>query len=296
MEHSYRVFGPTRDCERFHGFRPVHVPLPGRDGVPAHGLGRSGSTWQHPSPMCGRFALAVAPSEVRELFDAESVPASPDPALTDRPRYNVAPTQPVLVARRPGTGSPMELAWATWSFLPFDRKVLINARAETVFERSSFGRAARERRCLVPASGFFEWKAEGKTKQPHFVAPAEGGLWTFGGITQTWRAADGSVHEGLAILTCTPNPKVRTLHDRMPVILPPSAWRVWTDPSCRDPSVLRPWLSPVPQDQVQVRPVSTRVNRVANDDPSILDPLRPATEQSGQRSASKTPRQLDFDW
>lgn len=253
--------------------------------------------------MCGRYTLSLTPKRVCELFEAAHVPPSPDPGLTLRPRYNVAPTQPVPVVRRSGAGGPREMAWVGWSFRPpgAGRGPLINARSEGIFGRGPFGKAMRTSRCLVPATGFVEWTREGKTRLPFLFEPPPGvEVWAFAGITQRYRRPDGGTEEGLAILTCGPNATLEMLHDRMPVILPPASWQAWTDPSFQSEPGLQALLQTLPDEDMVMRPVSTRINRVANDDPSCVEPREPEPETpapvESPGKAKMASKQLGFDW
>lgn len=226
-------------------------------------------------------------------FGGSDVPASPDPEWA-LPRYNIAPTQAVLVAERPLGQVGFRLDWAWWSFLPPRDRVLVNARSETAFEKPTFARAARQHRCLVPADGFFEWTRHGKVRRPHWVTPSDGALWTFAGITRTWLGPDGRRHRGLAILTTEANARLRPLHHRMPVVLPKDRWSTWTDGKVREPGVLLALCEPLPDHAVQVRAVSQRVNRVQHDDPGCL--AEPDSESDLSSPDSPSDRQLGFDF
>lgn len=205
--------------------------------------------------MCGRYALSLSPETVEALLEDFPLPdlrSGPMPL----PRYNVAPTQPVLTLG-PGTAF-----WAHWGFQRPDR-IQVNARSEKL--------GGRPNRCLVVADGFFEWKRVGAQRLPYHFRPLEGGLWAFGGLHKR-----GSV----VILTTRPNDKVTLLHDRMPVIVDRSDWEEWLEPE-RSPPAAR-LLAPFAAQRMEVRPVSKAVNQVSNDGPDCLAP-RPEEGQMGFR-------------
>jgi putative SOS response-associated peptidase YedK len=241
--------------------------------------------------MCGRFSLALTPDEVRTLFDLPPLPPSPDPSLTDRPRFNVAPTQPILAVASGPHGR--EGQWPTWGFLPAKpgRPPLINARAETALSRPGFAEAVRSRRGIVVADGFFEWARAGKRKQPYFIHPWGGGVWTFAAILNPWKK--GGL--GVAIITVAANEEVAPLHDRMPLVLPPEQVDAWLDPTLRAEADIRAMLEGGREGEVALHPVSPRVGAVANDDPGLVEPIELPPEPA---EAAPPPKkdQLGFDW
>jgi putative SOS response-associated peptidase YedK len=223
--------------------------------------------------VCGRFTLS-RPAEVAAEFGLPDVPELP-------PRYNIAPTQPVVVVREIATlGRVLETR--LWGLVPhFARDPragarLINARAETAAERPSFREAFRRRRCLVPADGFYEWGTRGGERLPFHVAPAGPGLFAFAGLFEHWEGPGGAVVDSCTILTTRANARVAVLHDRMPVIVERPHHARWLDPSLHDPEPLRALLEPLPDDRIVIRPASPRVNDVRNDDPACLTPPRSA--------------------
>jgi len=230
--------------------------------------------------MCGRFALVADPATVATHFALAELPAL-------EPRYNIAPTQAVAVIRQSATAAdPLarELVWLRWGLVPHwapDPSAaarMINARAETVAVKPAFRAAFRQRRCLLPASGFYEWQATagGKGKQPYYFSPPAPSadqpapLWAFAGLWEQWRAQDGSILETCTIITTEANPIVQPIHARMPVILPPHAYALWLDPSLHDLPALTALLQPAPASAVQSRTVSTRVNSPRHDDAQCL--------------------------
>jgi putative SOS response-associated peptidase YedK len=221
--------------------------------------------------MCGRFTLTVSARVLAELFDV------PEPAEL-APRYNIAPTQQVLVVRT-GEGG-RELASVRWGLIPHwadDPAIgnrMINARGETVAAKPAFRSALKQRRCLIGADGFYEWKKVGAGKQPHLIRFADRRPFAFAGLWERWRPRDGgSTVDSCTIITTTPNELLRELHDRMPVILPPAAFGEWLAPESLPDPRLDELLAPFPDVDMQAFPVSRRVNSPANDDPECIVPL-----------------------
>ena len=224
--------------------------------------------------MCGRFTLTPPSTDIPSFFDLD---LDDVPLLT--PRYNIAPTQPIATVRL-GTEGRRELHEARWGLLPSwakDRSKAshgINARSETAAEKPTFRAAFRSHRCLIPASGWYEWRAEGGRKQPYAILRRDGGLLAFAGLWEKW-GHDGEVLETAAILTTSATAAMRPLHDRMPVILPREAWSVWLDPQRRTDEELAPLLVPFDDGLVFV-PVSTYVSNARNQGPGCLEPVGPS--------------------
>ncbi len=219
--------------------------------------------------MCGRYTLSAPGELVAELFEVDAAPAL-------APRYNIAPGQDAPIVRAAAPGRRVEMA--RWGLVPAwasDSTVgnkAINARAESVAEKPSFRDSFAARRCLVPADGFYEWRAEGgRRKTPYHLRPAAGGVIAFAGLWDAWRArAAGEALETFAIVTTDASADLRELHDRMPAVLPPAAWAAWLAPDTA-PGELQRLLRPAPEGFFLPRAVGTRVNSVDNDDPSCLD-------------------------
>ncbi len=221
--------------------------------------------------MCGRFALIAPGSAVAEQFAlAEAPPLAP--------RYNIAPTQPVAAVRLNARGE-RELTHFHWGLIPFWAKDpaiggrMINARSETVAEKPAFRAAFRHRRCLVPASGFYEWRKLNGGKQPMYLHGADDGLLAIAGIWERWQSPDGSEIESCSLLTTTPNDLVAPIHNRMPVILEPADYATWLDPGPEGEAVLQHLLRAFPSEKMAAYPVSTRVNNPRHDEPACLEPL-----------------------
>lgn len=213
--------------------------------------------------MCGRFALEFVPGPLLEAFGLTA------PLLT--PRYNIAPTQtaPALLLD-PDSGKPA-LQPLLWGLVPFWAKDAscaarcINARLETAAEKPAFRAAFRHRRCLIPASGFYEWRRDGKVKQPFFfsAANASDGL-ALAGLWEEWSRGDAHIRS-FTILTTAADGLVKSYHDRMPVILSAAVWRDWLDPSRQHPKDVVAVLPKLSENGLQCRLVSNFVNKVENE-------------------------------
>ncbi|TCD14271.1 SOS response-associated peptidase [Oricola cellulosilytica] len=232
--------------------------------------------------MCGRFSLLRTPEEIAAYFALEGVEAFP-------PRYNIAPTQPILTLaaappREPGSNRPdREAVLARWGFLPAwvkdpkDFPLLINARSETAAEKASFRAAMRHRRILIPASGFYEWRRDKATKQSqaYWVRPVDGGIVAFAGLGETWAGPDGSEIDTAAILTTGATGEFGAIHDRMPVVVPPEEFARWLDCRTQEPRHVADLLTAPPEDYFEAIPVSDKVNKVANATPDIQQRVEP---------------------
>ena len=231
--------------------------------------------------MCGRFTQTKSKDEIAETFGLPDVPAyepkvwSPSEAAR---RFNIAPTEEVLVVR--AADGVREASWMRWGYLPFFAKSLresarmINARADTAFDKRAFKDAMVRRRCLVPADGFIEWAKEGKARRPFRIGTNGFGLFAMAGIWSRWKSPAGDRVETFSILTTNANDAVAPMHDRMPVILPPEKWDLWLGPES-DRAALEPLLVPYDADQIEVLEVNRAVNDVRNEDPSVLEPADP---------------------
>jgi putative SOS response-associated peptidase YedK len=218
--------------------------------------------------MCGRFALTLPNDAMVQLFAAR-----PANDLPDTPRYNICPTQPVaVVIARAGARHIGPMRWGlipSWYKHPNDGPLLFNARAETLAEKPAFAQAARQRRCLIPASAFYEWRKEGAARLPHAIAPADGNVMAFAGVWQVWEK-DGARHVTCAIVTCAANARLQPLHDRMPVILPPQDWPLWLGEAGHGAARL---MRAVPEDHLSVWPVGSAVNSNKAEGADLLAPL-----------------------
>lgn len=222
--------------------------------------------------MCGRLALLGAVDLIEDAFGA----TREGPESIYAPSYNIAPSQDlVVVGWRDGQRLWRTMRWGlipSWAKAPGQRP--INARAEGVASNGMFRAAFAKRRCLVPASGFYEWqRVTDKVKVPHFFHPAGGGYWGIAGLWEHWKdPGTGEVIRTVCILTTTPNAVAARVHDRMPVILGRDAWDAWLAPETSAPA-LTGLLVPCPDAWVDEHPVSTAVNSPKNNDPSLVDPI-----------------------
>jgi len=219
--------------------------------------------------MCGRFVRYTTWAELREALGVLTAVELP-------PSYNVAPTQQVLVVRE--EGGKREGVAMRWGLIPSwakDKKTpFINARADTAATKPAFRSAFKKRRCLIVADGYYEWKKlDAKTKQPHLFRLKSGDPFTFAGIWETWKG-EGDPIESCAILTTDANELARTIHDRMPVILRGDDAEAWIDPDVEDATALTPLLRPFPADEMVAIPVSTRVNKVGENDAGLIEPMK----------------------
>jgi putative SOS response-associated peptidase YedK len=198
------------------------------------------------------------------------------------PRYNIAPSQPVAVVRQTAEGK-RELVKLRWGLVPSWAKdvsvgnQLINARSETAATKPAFRAAMRQRRCLVPTDGFYEWKKVGKQKQPYFIRRADDKAFAFAGLWERWSDAERRPLETCTILTTDANELLRPLHERMPVIVEPADYSTWLDPLRTDPDQFHPLFASLTSEQLISTPVSIHVNSPANDDADCLAPAEGET-------------------
>jgi putative SOS response-associated peptidase YedK len=224
--------------------------------------------------MCGRFTLQIPAELLAELFGLA------DPCEIP-PRYNIAPTQQVaVVRRRDGGGNRLDfLKWGlipSWAKDPSIGPRMINARSETLEEKPAFRSAFKLRRCLVPASGFYEWEVVGGKKIPRYFRLRGGAPMVFAGLWESWRAPDGASVESCTILTTCANSLVEPLHQRMPVILARGDFATWLDGNPGDPGGLKRLLRPYPAEGMEGWTVSTLANSVKNDHPELIESVAPA--------------------
>lgn len=222
--------------------------------------------------MCGRFTLTVDPAELQAAFPSFGFPDQ----ITRR--FNIAPTQPVLVLPNDGKSAADYFTWGLipmWAKDPSIGSRLINARAETLAEKSAFRGAYKYKRCLILADGFYEWKVQvgSKAKIPYHIRLKSGQPFAFAGLWDEWHSPDGSEVKSCTIITTEPNALMASLHNRMPVILPASAYAAWLDPAPQKPESLHPLLAPYPAEDMTAHPVSTLVNSPGNDRPELIAAL-----------------------
>jgi putative SOS response-associated peptidase YedK len=232
--------------------------------------------------MCGRFASILPPEFIRRLFATEG----DTPNLS--PSWNLAPSQDELVVRRhPETGA-RRLDALRWGLVPHFTKDLkaaakpINARAETIATSGMFRGAFAARRCIVPASLFYEWRKVRGGKQPFAIARVDEAPLAFGGLWEGWRSPDGEVLRTFAIITTAANHEMAELHHRMPLVLEEQDWQLWLG---EDEGDARTLLQPAPNGTLKAWSVSTRVNSPRNNDAGLIEPGRKAAESGGPNPA-----------
>lgn len=223
--------------------------------------------------MCGRFTLTDPnPRRLSSRFDLDG-----SFEIDERPRFNIAPTDPVIAIRR-NESACNEAGRLRWGLLPgawaqkSGQRPLINARAETVASQPAFRESFEKRRCLIPADGFYEWRRDESGKRPIWFSPPDGDLFAFAGIwARLGRDDSEDAVTSCALITCEPNGTVRPVHDRMPVVLDPAAEAAWLEPGA-DPEDLLELLRPAPEGRLELREVGDAVNDVREDGPRLLEP------------------------
>ena len=229
--------------------------------------------------MCGRIVLSAAPAALAETFRLDQVPEV-------EPRFNLSPEQDIgAVLAGPGsTGWRFRLL--RWGLVPPHSRNpsftprLINARSETVAQKRSFADSFAARRCLIPVTGFYEWKKEGTIRQPYLFRRKDGGLFALAGLWSSWEYPGGKTRESCTILTTAANALMRPIHHRMPAILARGDWKFWLDLPGEKVDLLQEMLKPDPTGELLAYRVSRRVNRPEFDRPECLDPA--PDEDSGQ--------------
>lgn len=222
--------------------------------------------------MCGRFTLQIPSAILSDIFGLIEVPTFPA-------RYNIAPTQQVAIIRA-DANQQNRLNLVHWGLIPSwakDKSVgnhMINARAETVLEMPAFRHAIRYRRCLIPASAFYEWRKEGDKKIPLYIRLKDGSPMAFAGLWESWKSPEGETIESCSIITTAANKFMEPIHVRMPVILHPQEYEHWLDRELNDPAKLQSLYQPYPADTMEAYEVSTAVNNPRNDTPELILPIQ----------------------
>ena len=226
--------------------------------------------------MCGRYTHKEKSAQLLELLKVIAV------HLDTKPRYNVAPSQMVACVRNAPENGHREAVMLKWGLIPSWAKEpsigykMINARAETVAEKPSFRKAFKRQRCLILADGFYEWKREGKAKQPYYIRLKDSRLFAFAGLWERWKdktSEDNHPIESCTIITTTANELMASIHQRMPVILHEQDFDVWLDAHIQDSTILNALLRPYEPEELETYPVSTLVNSPANNLPQCIDPM-----------------------
>ncbi len=220
--------------------------------------------------MCGRFVLTVNPEVVQQEFNLTMPPAQM------QPRYNIAPTQPVMVITNE---NPKEATYHKWGLIPSWAKdmsmasKMINARSESAAEKPAYRAAFRRRRCIIPTDGFYEWNENDGKKTPMFVHRPNNELYGMAGLWEIWHDPDGGELRTCSILTTDANAFMQQYHHRMPVILHKDDYALWLSPKEEPLPVLQDLMKAYDVDGLQAYEVSRAVNRVSNDTPSLIEPF-----------------------
>jgi putative SOS response-associated peptidase YedK len=242
--------------------------------------------------MCGRYAITLPPEAFRALFGYPEQPNFP-------PRYNVAPTQPVPIVHEDREGRHFRLV--RWGFLPSwvkDPKefpLIINARGETLRTKATFKAALKRRRCIFLADGFYEWRRVGKEKAPFLIRLQDHGPMPLAGLWETYSDPSGGEIDTAAIVTTDANGTLSAIHERMPVILSREDVAAWLDLRTEDETEAMKLVRPCPDEWLEMVPVSTRVNKVANDDADLQVPLAAPERQVVDAAKPKAARPLSSD-
>jgi putative SOS response-associated peptidase YedK len=218
--------------------------------------------------MCGRFALKAPPAELIRHFGL-------DECADLKPRYNIPPGTDIAVIRLSPEGKRVLhlLRWGLvphWAKDPSIGNKLNNARGESIAEKPSFRDAFRRRRCLIPADGFYEWKADGKAKQPFYISLKSGEPLAMAGLWESWKTPDGGILRTCCVITTGPNSVMAPIHDRMPVIIVPKDWGRWLTAPVEEVGEL---VQPYAPDQMQAWTVDRRVSRTVDDDAGLVRKL-----------------------
>jgi putative SOS response-associated peptidase YedK len=218
--------------------------------------------------MCGRYTLKTSINSLAEHFEIEEYPSSITPS------YNIAPTQEVAAVVEEDEKRVLEMFhWGlipSWAKDPAIGNKMINARAETVSEKPSFRKAFKVRRCLILADGFYEWQKTDNGKQPYHIKMQDDSPFAFAGLWETWK--NGEEIRSCTIITTDANDLMGEIHHRMPVILHPEDYGLWLDPDFDEKEPLTTLLKPYPADAMEAYPVSRRVNKPSNNEPSVVEP------------------------
>jgi putative SOS response-associated peptidase YedK len=260
--------------------------------------------------MCGRYAATRKPEDL--VVEFEAVRAEGQAALPSD--YNVAPTKDVYVVRhkkerpvdgavggRPIGSGHRELRVVRWGLVPSWAKDvsignrMLNARVESLAEKPAFRKAATSRRCLVPADGWYEWaeRLDFPGKQPYFVTPEDGSVLAFAGLWEVWGRGEDRLYT-CTVVTAPATGALTEIHDRMPLVLPPDRWAAWLDPTREDVEHLTAPTPPELVETLEIRPVSTAVNAVANNGPQLVARAESSRAESASASGGADPSRISL--
>ena len=235
--------------------------------------------------MCGRFTLTAELEKVAELYEVETEEFAP-------PRYNIAPTQPVVVIFQ--DFGKRELCLMRWGFVPSwvknpgDFSLIINARSETVTYKPSFKSAIRHRRCIIPATGFYEWHRNGTTRTPYFIKPRHQEIIGFAGIYETYAHKNGSEIDTVCFLTTQAGPDIAHIHHRMPIPVPVDKAERWLDCINYAPADVEDFYKDMHMGQFEAVTVSDRVNSARHDDVALQEPTTGIEKKSEDAEDTQT--------
>jgi len=239
--------------------------------------------------MCGRFVITSPPAALRQIFGYIEQPNFP-------PRHNIAPTQPIpVVILENGVRHFRLMRWGllpAWVKDPRQFTLLINARSETLLEKPAFRNAMKRRRCLIPADGYYEWQASDTRKRPHFIHRRDRSPIGLAGLAETWIGPNGEELDTVAIVTAPAGPDLAVLHHRVPVTIAPDDFDRWLDCSSNDADAVMTLLTAPAAGEFAWHGISTRINRVANDDAQLVLPITAeqiAAEQPPKKVAARRP-------
>lgn len=246
--------------------------------------------------MCGRYAFTLPNEALARIFDTTNL-------IDSVPRYNIAPTQPVITIWDEPSGRAARLArWGLvphWVKDPRDFPLVINARAETMAQKPAFRDAVRHQRCILPASGYYEWQTlpNGK-KQPYYITLRSGEPLALAALYSNWIGPQGEEVDTVATITVPAGPDVDYIHDRMPAILQAEQFDAWLDVRGVRFGEVKAFIEPLPAQTLAAHPVSTRVNSATNEGPDLIEPIvpTPEAEREGKpmKDKKKIPGQMDL--
>jgi putative SOS response-associated peptidase YedK len=222
--------------------------------------------------MCGRFYLDVPKDEFLAHYQLVDAPILPPR------RYNIAPSQDILAVRAIDSGE-RTVSLLHWGLIPSWSKEekshfsMINARAETVASKPAFRAAFKRRRCLIPASGFYEWQPQDHYKQPYAICMKDNELFSLAGLWEHWESPEGKLIESCSIIVTNANAVLKPIHDRMPVILAPEDYETWLDPENHDTDSLSELLTPYSSGKMKAYPVSRKMNDPSHDEHDCIEPI-----------------------
>jgi putative SOS response-associated peptidase YedK len=242
--------------------------------------------------MCGRFAVTLKPNDLAEFFATANELEFPD-------RYNIAPTQPIVAIWEEAGHRTARLArWGLvpgWVKDPREFSLIVNARAESMADKPSFRTALRHQRCVVPASGYYEWHTGAdKKKTPYYITRADKNPMALAGLYSTWMGPNGEEIDTAALITVAANGDLDHIHDRMPAILPPESIDDWLNTSDVDAREAHRMAVPLPLGTTKFERVSTRVNSNQYDDPGLIEPVAEEVVETKPENPAEPSGQLDL--